>query len=124
MNASKTCTATFSSSSSAIFTDDSLVAGVTVIKRVHLTELRAAANGLRAQGGLGSFSFTDPNLTVGLTIVKRVHITDLRTALIQAASALAEPAPSFPTDPTIVAGLTVIRAAHIQELRNAVRALD
>ncbi len=123
MNASKTCTATFSNSSSAIFTDDPLVAGVTVIKRVHITELRAAANGLRAQGGLGSFPFTDPTLTVGVTTVKRVHVTELRTALTEAAAALSKPAPNFPTNPTIVVRETEIKA-HIQELRDAVRALE
>ncbi len=101
------------------FTDDPLVAGTTPIKRVHITELRTAANET-----LGSFPFTDPTLTVGVTTVKGVHITDLRTALTQAAAALNKPAPSFPTDPTIVAGQTVIKKAHINDLRNAVKALD
>ncbi len=106
------------------FSDDPLVAGTTPIKRVHITELRTAANEKRADGGLGSFPFTDPTLTAGVTTVKRVHITELRTALIQAASALGKPAPSFPTDPTIVAGQTVIKKAHINDLRDAVRELD
>ncbi|MFQ5802402.1 MAG: choice-of-anchor D domain-containing protein [Candidatus Methylomirabilales bacterium] len=106
------------------FTDDPLIVGVTAIKKVHITELRAAANELRAQGGLAPFPFTDPTLTSGVTTMKRAHITELRTALLEAAAALGKPTPTFPTDPTIVAGQTAIKSAHIKELRDGVRALD
>ncbi len=118
MTIDRNCTATFSK----IFTDDPLVAGATVIKRVHITELREAANQLL--GGSGPFPFTEPTLTAGVTAVKRIHITELRTALTQAAVALGKPTPSFSTDPTIVVGDTEIKAAHITELRAAVRALE
>jgi len=120
MDADTSVTATFSRA----FTDESLVTGVTPIKRLHITELRTAANQLRAQGGLAAFPFTDPTLTAGVTTVKRVHITELRTALTEAAAALGKPAPNFSTDPTITAEQTLIKAAHITELRNAVRALE
>ena len=120
MNANRDCTATFSK----IFTDDPLIVGVTVIKRVHIADLREAVNQLRARGSLGSFSFTDPTLTAGITTVKRVHITELRTALTEAAVALGKSAPNFPTDPTIVAEQTVIKRAHIRDLRSAVRDVE
>jgi len=106
------------------FTDDPLVTGATAIKRVHITELRDAANQLRVQGGLVGFSFTDPTLTSGVTTVKRVHITELRAALTQAAAALGKAAPTFATDPAIVAGQTVIKAAHINEIRTAIKSLE
>jgi len=120
MSAARSVTATFSKT----FTDDPLIAGITPTKRVHITELREAANNLGALGDLESFNFTDLTLTAGVTTIKRAHINDLRTALTEAAAALAKPPPNFPTDATIVPGTTVIKAAHIKELRDAVRALE
>ncbi len=123
MNASKTCTATFSNSSSAIFTDDPLVTVVTVIKRVHITDLREAINTLRSNTGLGAFSFTDFTLTAGVTPVLAVHLTDLRTALNGVYDVLALTRPTY-NDGTIVAGATVLKKAHIEEIRNAIRAVE
>ena len=40
------------------FTDDPIEAGVTPIREVHFTELRAAIDGLRAANGLGRFPWT------------------------------------------------------------------
>ncbi len=120
LNANTSVTATFSRA----FTDDPLIAGTTPINRVHITELRQAADQLRAQGGLAAFSFTDSTLTAGVTTVKRVHKTELRTALTEAATALGKSAPNFSTDPTIVARQTVIRKAHIEEIRSAIRAME
>ncbi|MGZ4808496.1 MAG: hypothetical protein ACXV7D_04130 [Thermoanaerobaculia bacterium] len=37
-----------------IFTDSSLVAGTTVVKSVHVTELRTAANAVRQLAGLAA----------------------------------------------------------------------
>lgn len=123
INADTTVTAAFSASSFT-FTDEPLDPSTTVIKKIHITELREAVNNLRAQGNLGPFNFTDPTLTTTVTTIKRAHINDLRTALTEAAAALAKPTPNFPTDPTIVSGTTIIKAAHIRELRDAVRALE
>src|SRR5205085_6703602 len=41
------------------FTDDPITVGATVIKAIHLTELRSAVNIVRAAAGIGAFSFTD-----------------------------------------------------------------
>ena len=124
VDAAKSVTATFSQT----FTDGSGANGtvsgqITVIKAVHVTELRSAIDKLRAVNGLGGFTWTDSTPTPGLTVVKRAHFTDLRTALSQAYQAAAQTAPSF-TDSSISPGLTIIKASHLNELRNGVRALE
>jgi hypothetical protein len=110
-------------SSAAPFTDDPLSARVTVVKAIHVTELRSRINDLRARFNLGPYDWTDDALAPG-SIIKAADVGDLRTALQQAYAAAGRPAPSFPTDPTIVPASTVIKAAHIQELRTAVLALE
>jgi hypothetical protein len=100
-----------------IFTDDPLVARSTVIKAVHLAELRTAVNAVRAQAGLAAASFTDA-ASRGV-IVKAVHITELRTALDAALGVLGFPTGGY-TD-TITARSTIIKAVHFQELRNRVK---
>ena len=99
-----------------IFTDDPLVAGSTIIKAVHLAELRTAVNAVRALAGLAAATFTDA-ATPGV-IVKAVHINELRTDLDQAMSALGFPTGGY-TD-TLTAGV-VIKAIHFQEIRNRVK---
>jgi photosystem II stability/assembly factor-like uncharacterized protein len=124
VDAVKSVTATFSK----IFTDGSganeTISGqTTVIKVVHVTELRSAIDKLRTVNGLSVFSWTDATLTAGLTVVKRLHFTELRTALSQAYQAAGSAPPTF-TDPTINPAVTVIKASHLNELRNNVRALE
>jgi len=98
------------------FTDDPLVANTTIMKAVHITELRQAVNLMRAAASLGAASFTDASLS-GVP-AKAVHLDELRTALAQARSALGLPAISF-TD-TMLLGV-VVKAAHVQELRGGVK---
>jgi hypothetical protein len=109
-------------SQSAPFTDDPLSAGATVVKAIHITELRSRIDELRARFSLGAYPWTDPALAAGTT-VKAVHLTDLRSALDQAYDAAPRPRPTY-TDPAIVAGSTIIKAAHLQELRSAVVVLE
>lgn len=99
-----------------IFTDDPLVAGVTIIKAVHLAELRTAVNAVRALAGLAAGTYTDA-ATPGV-VVKAVHINELRTQLDQAMSALALPTGGW-TD-TLGPGVP-IKAIHFQEIRNRVK---
>jgi hypothetical protein len=100
------------------FTNDPIVATVTTIQAIHLTELRQAINLLRHAAGLGDFSFTDPS-PAGVT-VQALHVQQMRTALADAQAALGLP-PSVLTDPTITSGSTLVKAAHFQQLRDAVK---
>lgn len=102
------------------FTDDPLIPGVTIVKAVHITELRARIDAQRSRVGLSFYSWTDFSLTPGSTVVKAQHIVDLRTALTQAYGGRTPPTY---TDPGLAAG-TTIKAVHITELRNAIVALE
>ena len=104
------------------FTDNLLTSTLTIIKRVHITELRDRINALRARAGLGAYPWSDPSLVAGVTQVRAEHIVDLRTALVQAYGAMSIPAPAF-TDPAFGPGLT-ISATHVAELRAAVLAIE
>jgi hypothetical protein len=100
------------------FTDDPLVMSSTLVKVVHVTELRSAVNSLRLVAGLQPLA-ADPTLAAGM-LVRKQHIDDLRTALNQARSALGLSALTF-TDPTLTAGTTPVKAAHVQQLRDGVK---
>jgi Metallo-peptidase family M12 len=101
-----------------IFTDDPLVAATTVIQAVHITQLRAAVDAVRALVPLGGGSYTDPALTTGVTPMKVAHITDLRTALDAARSSLTLSAVSYGESITTS---TTIKTTHLSELRNGVK---
>jgi hypothetical protein len=103
------------------FTDDPLAAGGTVVRAVHVSELRTRIDVLRVQHGLAAFAWTDPSLGPG-TVVRAAHFAELRTALLQAYTAASRPPPSL--GESITAGLTIIRTSHLQELRDAVLALE
>ena len=105
------------------FTDDPLVAGVTPVRAVHFTELRARIDALRATAGLGRFRWTDPAPMAGVTRVRLVHLLELRDGLREAYAAAGRPLPRW-TDAAPVGGATPIRAAHLTELRAAVAALE
>ena len=105
------------------FTDDPIVPGVTPVRAVHFTELRARIDALREAAGLGLFRWTDPVLRAGVTPVRLVHLLELREALGAAYTAAGPSAPRW-TDAAPTAGMTPIRAAHLTELRAAVVALE
>jgi hypothetical protein len=108
------------SGNTPVFTNDPLVAGVTEVKAIHLTELRAAVNQARARAGLAAATWTDANLQPSVTLIKAVHIQELRARLDEARAALGLAAASY-TDPTLTVGVTTVRAAHVQELRERVK---
>jgi len=103
---------------SPAFTDASLFAGLTSVRAVHITELRARVDALRLSYKLPPYPWTDAILTAGTTVVKAQHLIDLRTALTQACAegGFSQPVYAEP----IVAG-TTIKASHITELRNVLR---
>ncbi|HKO57363.1 MAG TPA: zinc-dependent metalloprotease family protein [Thermoanaerobaculia bacterium] len=98
-----------------IFTDPTLSAQSTPVRVVHITQLRAAVNAVRALTNMGGYPFADPSLAAG-DQAKGAHIINLRTALNEAFGALALSVPSY-TDPTI----TIIRTPHVKELRDALQ---
>jgi hypothetical protein len=106
----------------ARFADDPLTAGSSLIRAVHITELRSRIDALRARFGLPAFSYTDPTLTAGTTISQAQHVIDLRAALTQAYVAAGMTPPTY-TDTPLAAG-TPIKATHIAELRAALVALE
>jgi bacillolysin len=105
------------------FTDSALTPGSSLIKLVHVTELRTRINGIRAARGLPPFSYTNPTLTAGSSVIKAIDITELRTALAQAYAAAGMPAPTY-TDPTLTPGVSIVNAIDVTELRNAVVAIE
>ena len=94
------------------YTDDPLIVASTVVRLIHLTELRAAIDSVRHSAGMASFAWTD----VQPPIVRAVHVVEMRSALGLALSQLGRRVPSW-TD-TLEPGVR-IRAVHIQELRDA-----
>jgi hypothetical protein len=105
------------------FTDDPLTPALTVIKAVHVTELRSRIDQQRTRFGLSAFPWTDLTLSPGTTLVRAVHVAELRTALTQAYTAAGQTPPTF-TDSTLTPGVTPVRAVHIAELRAAVVAIE
>ena len=80
------------------------------VKAVHLSELRAAVNAVRALAGLtaATFGAAGPGTTI-----EALHVTELRVALDAALTALSRPSGGYTTG--AAAGF-VIRAVHFQEL--------
>ena len=105
-----------------LFTDNTLTAGVTPLKAVHVTELRTRIDQQRARVGLSGFAWTDPTLTGGATAIKAVHILEMRAAIVDLYARFNLTAPTF-TDPSLTAG-TAIKRVHIQELRDALVVIE
>ena len=100
------------------FSDDPLVATSTIVRAVHLTELRTAVNAVRALAGLPPATFTDPSPAGGP--IRAPHVTELRSALAAARSALGLAALTFTHD-TLHARVTPVSAIDFEELRSGVR---
>ena len=96
-----------------IFTDDPVVAGATVPKAIHLTELRREVIAVRGVVGGALPPFTDA-IAPG-AVIKAIDILELRSDLDFVRSYLGLSA-MFYTNPTLAPG-NVIRAAHVNELR-------
>ena len=123
LSAAQAFTVTVEGSVSVPFTDHPIRPGVTLVRAVHFTELRARIDALRRAAGLPAFSWTDAVLRAGVTSVKLAHLRELREALGDAYVAAGRGDPRW-TDPPPTAGSTPIRAAHVMELRAAVVALE
>jgi len=99
-----------------LFTDDTITVASTLIRAVHVTELRTAINAVRAAAGLGSATWTNSSLSSAW--IKAVDISELRTSLGDAVNLLGLTAPNY-TDTFLVG--TTVKKAHIDELRLRVK---
>jgi hypothetical protein len=100
-----------------LFTDPTLVVGVTGTKAVHLSELRQAVAAMRTAAGLGVFTWTDDPIVAQSTLIKAAHVSELRTALAEARDMLGL-SPMTLTDGTLTPATSVVKAVHVQELRD------
>jgi hypothetical protein len=108
--------------SSGAFTDPVLTANSSVVRAVHVAELRARIDLQRQRVPLTAYAYADATVTGGVSVIRTQHIIDLRAALAEAYTGLNRTAPTY-TDPTLSTGET-IKAVHITELRAAVIALE
>lgn len=63
------------------FTDNPVVADVTLIRKTHIDELRAAVNGEQTRRAGVPSSWTDPLLLAGQTLPRKIHIDQLRSTI-------------------------------------------
>jgi hypothetical protein len=96
------------------FTDATVTAGTTPIRRNHLTELRNAVAAARVTAGLAAAVWGDANPS----IVTASHFVEVRTALAQVRTALGMAAVAYTSAPSAGA---LVRAAHVMETRTALR---
>jgi hypothetical protein len=99
-----------------IYTDDPITVQTTLIKAVHITELRTAVNAVRTVAGLGAASWT--NTVVAGSTVKAADVTDLRTALDAAMTILGLTTGGYTN--TSLTGV-VVKAVHFSEIRTRMK---
>ena len=100
-----------------LFTDDPIVAGATVVKAIHLTQLRAAVNAVRTAAGMGNATFT--NTIAPGVLISAIDLAELRSNLDPARSAIGVAATPY-AYPGPYGGGTV-SAVHVRELRSGVK---
>jgi len=105
----------------APFTDDPLVAGTTVVKAVHFTELRVRIDAQLGRFGQSPHSYGNA-ISVGAT-VRTVDLTEMYAALNDALVA-ASPSQMTIAVPTITPTITMAIVSHINTLRVALLALE
>lgn len=101
-----------------MFSQDPLSAGSTVVRAMHLEELRLAVAAVRATAAKSPPSWTEASLAG--KYVKAAHVLELRSQLDEAMAVLALPSPPPPYTDAALAGVR-IKAAHIDELRQRVK---
>ncbi|MBP7653540.1 right-handed parallel beta-helix repeat-containing protein [Candidatus Dependentiae bacterium] len=99
-----------------VWTDTQLTTGQSLIRKIHIDELRDEINFARKLRGLSAFSWTDPVITASQTLIRKTHIDELRSAEEQTATAAKAQTPVW-TDSNITSGETLIRKIHFDELR-------
>ena len=64
--------------SSQPFTDDPLIAGSSMVRAIHITELRARIDAVRARYALMPYAYSNSQITVGISVVMATDITQMR----------------------------------------------
>jgi hypothetical protein len=100
-----------------MFSDDPLVPGSTVVKGIHLTQMRTAVNAMETLAVIPNTPYADPS-PVGV-FIQGLHITQLRARLDAARVALGLSALVYSN--TITAGVSPIRAIDFTEIRNGTK---
>lgn len=98
------------------WTDATITAGTTKIRKAHIDELRTNVNLMRADAGLAACSWTDPVITAGVTKIRKAHFDELRSCIAEVYTTCGQAAPIW-TDPVVTAGATKRRKIHLDELR-------
>lgn len=99
-----------------VMEDDPLTPQVTMIRAVHITDLRRAVNAVRTLTGLLAASWTYDNVIN--QPVRAVNAEELRLSLAEALAILGLPVPAW-TDSTLSG--VIVKAAHLQEIFQAVK---
>ena len=110
-----TCTGSISIS----WTDPTITANSTKIRKVHIDELRSWIDNRRTDAGLSNYSWADSTITVNSTKIRKTHFDEMRSAISDVYTTCGQSAPSW-TDSIITANSTKIRKVHMDELRSAV----
>ena len=105
-----------------LFSDVPLSQGVSVVRAVHLAELRSRIDAVRGRLGMAPYSYADPALAAGGTVIRAQHIRDLRAALSEAYLAASLTPPVFTDQDLVIGGL--IKVVHIAELRAALTLIE
>ncbi len=100
-----------------VFTDELLIAGSTVIKAVHMAELRTAVDAVRSAANLANASYTNAIAVGGL--IRAADMTELRFSLGEARNLLGASVMVY-TDPSLTVGTTV-KAAHMRAIRTGTK---
>lgn len=115
------------------WTDSTITANSTKIRKVHIDELRTYINNELSRRGFSTTNFTDSTITANSTKIRKEHIDELREALnrIHIGSCVVDtyycPQDSLScvdfTDSTITEDVTLGRRVHITEMRTMIQTL-
>jgi hypothetical protein len=118
ITAAVACTSPFFSTP-FLFTDSTLTAGVSVVRVVHVTDLRTAVNELLSDANLPQpYAWTNAALTPSVSVIEAADIIDLQTAIDSVYSACHIVPPGF-APPTPAS--STIRVEDVEALRSAVQ---
>jgi hypothetical protein len=123
------------SSNTPTWTDPTITADVTKVKKAHIDDLRNYLNAELSRRGLSSYSFTDSTIIADSTKLRTIHITDMRSALDKIhigdcsgdtyycpQDALACASADL-TDQTLTPNSTKFRDVHVTQIRSKLQTL-